>query len=134
MRDDELREAFATWSRPFQEDTVTPPVSVIMRRTRRRTMRIAGFSLTAISAVGAAVAIVLGSPAGPAGHDHKPPPVSKMAPDRVTLTKPYAVVLRLAGPVVVNMRTGKTLGRVHLPGRRSTVWCDPSSRCGRVRR
>jgi hypothetical protein len=122
MRDDELREMFAAWSRPVQEDTVMPPVSVIMRRSRRRTMRIAGLSLTAISAVGAAIAIVLASPAGPAGHDHKPPPVSKVQPERVTLTKPYAVVLRLSGTVVVNMRTGKTIGRVRLPGKYLAAW------------
>lgn len=105
-----------------------PPVSVIMRRTRRRTMRVAGLSLTAFGAVGAAIAIVLASPsgpaghAGPAGHGHKPPQVSKLRSGRVTLTKPYAVVLRLSGPVVVNMRTGRTIGRVRFPGHFLGAW------------
>jgi hypothetical protein len=126
MRDEELREAFAAWNRPLREDTVTPPVSVIVRRARRRTMRIAGSSLAVIGVVGAAVAIALASAAGSAGHGHKQPqpPVGKARPEGVRLTEPYAVLLQVPprSPVVVNMRTGKTLGRVRLPGQRPTVW------------
>lgn len=85
-------------------------------------MRIAGTSLTAISAVAAAVAIVLSSSAGSVSHSHKQPPVSKIRHERVTLTEPYAVVLRAASPVVLDMRTGKTLGRVRVPGHGSDVW------------
>jgi hypothetical protein len=55
MHDEDLREIFHEWAQPMR-DATPPALSVIIRRTRRRTARIAGTGVMSL----AAVAVVAG--------------------------------------------------------------------------
>ena len=52
MQDEDLREQFSEWARPLRA-AVPPAVSVIRRRARRRTARVAASCVTAVAVLAA---------------------------------------------------------------------------------
>jgi hypothetical protein len=65
MHDNDLRELFDEWARPMR-DAAPPALSVLIRRKRRRTARIAGTGVTSLAAVAVVAGLVVPSlSAGP---------------------------------------------------------------------
>jgi len=89
MRDNDLRELFDKWAQPMRE-AAPPAVSVIIRRKRRRTARIAGTSMTSLAAL-AVVAGLVGTSlsAGP-----KPAPQVRTKP---ATAPPYYLTVNKSG-------------------------------------
>jgi len=65
MHDNDLRELFDKWAQPMR-DAPPPAMSVIIKRKRRRTARIAGSSVASVAAI-AVVASLVGASLS-AGH------------------------------------------------------------------
>jgi hypothetical protein len=108
MHDDQLREQFTTWARPLQ--AARPPAVPVLRRRARRRTAVRGVAVSALGVLGAAAVIaVSGHPR--ASHVHSVTPTVHGVPR-------YAVVLQHGGQAaaVLDMSTGKVLGRVAMPG------------------
>jgi hypothetical protein len=109
MHDNDLRDLFDTWAQPMR-DIAPPALSVIIRRKRRRTVRIAGTGVASLAAV-AVVAGLVGTSlsAGP-----KPAPQVKTAP--ATAPPYYLAVVGSGRSVGVwDSLTGKQVGSVRAP-------------------
>ncbi len=119
MHDDQLREQFTRWAQPLR--TARPPaLPVIRRRARRRTARRAAVSGLAVMGVVAAIAL----PGFPwTGHGPGAPVTTTPWPSGPAArgVPPYAVTLGSGGTAsVVDMATGKVLGKVGRPVARSS--------------
>jgi hypothetical protein len=111
MHDDQLREQFSTWAQPLQ--AARPPALPVLRRRARRRIAVRGVAVSALAVLGvAAVIAVSGHPR--AGHAHSVTPTVHGVPR-------YAVVLQHGGhdAAVLDMVTGKVVGRVTMPGPRA---------------
>jgi len=109
MHDNDLRQLFDEWARPMRE--VTPPaLSVIIRRKRRRTARIAGSSVASVAAV-AVVASLVGTSLS-AG----PRPTPQVRSTHATAPPYYLAVIDSGRSVGVwDSVTGQRVGSVHAP-------------------
>lgn len=108
MRDNDLRQLFDEWARPMRE--VAPPaLSVIIKRKRRRTVRIASTCATSVAAV-AVVASLVGTSLSGQGPDHHVSATPTTAP-------PYYVAVSRSGRSVGvwDSVTGKQVGSVSAP-------------------
>jgi hypothetical protein len=111
MHDDQLREQFTTWAQPLQ--AARPPALPVLRSRARRRIAGRGVAFSALAVLGAvAVIAVSGHPR--ASQAHSVTPTVRGVPR-------YAVVLQHGGQAaaVLDMVTGKVLGRVTMPGARA---------------
>jgi hypothetical protein len=111
MRDNDLRQLFDEWARPMRE--IAPPaLSVIIKRKRRRTVRIASTSAASVAAV-AIVASLVGTSLSAAP---KPKHHVTAAP---TKAPPYYLTVSASGSGsrvdVWDSVTGKRVGSVRAP-------------------
>lgn len=108
MHDNDLRKLFDGWAQPMR-DAAPPPVSVISRRKRRRTVRIAGTGATSLLAVAVVATLVGTSLWGqrPAHHVSATP----------TTAPPYYLTVTDSGRNVDvwDSVTGKRVGSVRAP-------------------
>jgi hypothetical protein len=109
MHDNDLRELFGEWAQPMRE-AAPPAVSVIIRRNRRRTARIAGTSMTSL----AAVAVVAGLVGTSLSAGHKPAPQVRTKP---AAAPPYYVTVNDSGHnlLIWDSVTSKQVGSVRAP-------------------
>ena len=135
MQDEDLREQFSEWATPLRA-AVPPPVSVIRRRARRRTGRIAAACLTAVAVLAAGGVLAtreiggLQAP-GPQVPAASPRPGQLPAPDAGAGAAPYYVAVNSDGSSasVWDAATGNDLGTIAAPaepsghgGRYSTIF------------
>jgi len=131
MHDNDLRELFDEWAQPMLE-AAPPAVSVIFKRKRRRTARIAGSSVASVAAIAVVASLVGASPSGQRPIHHVSAPTS--APT-------YYVAVSQSGRSVGvwDSATGKRVGSVRAPvetsvaGRRyHTVFTTVAAGSGRT--
>ncbi|HUC25328.1 MAG TPA: hypothetical protein VMA73_21700 [Streptosporangiaceae bacterium] len=109
MHDNDLRELFDRWAQPMR-DAAPPAVSVIIKRKRRRTGRIAGTGVTSLAAV-AVVAGLVGTSLS-AG----PRPTPQVRTTHATAPPYYLAVIDSGRSVGVwDSVTGQRVGSVHAP-------------------
>ncbi|HTX85641.1 MAG TPA: hypothetical protein VME44_25935 [Streptosporangiaceae bacterium] len=110
MRDNDLRELFDKWALPMR-DASPPPLSVIIKRKRRRTVRIASTCATSVAAV-AVVASLVGTSLSGQRPDHHVSATPTAAP-------PYYLTVSASGSGsrvdVWDSVTGKRVGSVRAP-------------------
>ena len=121
MQDEELREQFAEWARPLRA-AVPPAVSVLRRRARRRTARVAAACVTAVAAVTAggilASHAIGGSLAAPRQALPTTPRLGELPPpDAGAGAAPYYIAVGSDGGSagVWDAATGKQLGAIAAP-------------------
>src|SRR5579859_2708895 len=132
MQDEELREQFSEWAWPLRA-AVPPAVSVIRRRARRHTARVAVACVTAVAVLaagGTLAARETGGRPAPAASRQVPPALPRLgqlpAPDAGAVAAPYYIAVdsdpSRAG--VWDAATGKELGTIAAP-------TEPSGHSGR---
>jgi hypothetical protein len=123
MQDEDLREQFSEWSRPLRA-VVPPAVSVIRRRARRRTARVAASCVTAVAVLAAGGILAtreIGGRQAPAASRQvlsAPPRLGQLpAPDAGAGAAPYYVAVSSDGSSagVWDAATGKKLGTIAAP-------------------
>jgi hypothetical protein len=115
MHDSDLRELFDKWAQPMR-DAAPPSLSVIVRRKRRRTARMAGASVMSV----AAVAVVAGLVGTSLSTGPKPAHHVTAAP---TSAPPYYLTVSQSGRSVLvwDAVTRKRVGSVRAPVERSVT-------------
>jgi hypothetical protein len=109
MHDNDLRELFDEWARPMR-DVKPPAVSVIFKRKRRRTVRIAGSSVASVAAIAVVASLVGTSLSG------APKPTHHVSATPTTAPPYYVAVIDSGRSVGVwDSVTGKRVGSVRAP-------------------
>jgi hypothetical protein len=109
MRDNDLRQLFDKWAQPMR-DAAPPALSVIIKRKRRRTARIAGSSVASVAAVAVVASLVGTSLSAP------PKPTHHVSATPTSAPPYYLAVINSGHSVGVwDSVTGKRVGSVRAP-------------------